>query len=144
MVIIINCLYTIALTSSSTNNKNNRIDPIVRNLKRIVDTALQDDASDDINNELLIEELSRILEQEEGFRIIDRKQRSIYPTGDDQTRIFDGSGDSLEDEELPPFYSNMSIVAFTMVSCFSFKNQFIIRKLRVKTIWDRTNAYVLD
>ncbi|CAF3656194.1 unnamed protein product [Rotaria sp. Silwood1] len=113
MVTIINCLCTIVLTSSSTNNISNRIDPIVRNLKHIVDTALQDDTSNDIDNKFLIEQLSRILEQEEGFRIADRKQRSIYSTSDDNTRIFDGSGD-LESEELPPVYSNMSIVAFTM------------------------------
>lgn len=119
MVIIINCLYTIALTNSSPNKQKNRIDPIVRNLKHIVDTALQEDTSDDINNELLIEQLSRILEQEEGFRIIDRKQRSLYSTGDDQTRFFDGSGDSMEDEDIPPFYSNMSIIAFTIVSNYS-------------------------
>jgi hypothetical protein len=116
-VIIINCLCTIALTSSSTNNKNDRI---VRNLKRIVDTAFQQDTSDDINNELLIEQLSRILEQEEGFRIVDRKQRAIYRTGVDGGRIFDGSGDIIEGEDLPPVYTNMSIVTFTLVSCYCF------------------------
>ncbi|CAF4178681.1 unnamed protein product, partial [Rotaria sp. Silwood2] len=113
MVTIINCLCTITLTSSSTNNGSNRIDPIVRNLKHIVDTALQDDTSNDIDNDFLIEQLSQILQQEEGFRIADRKQRSIYSTGDDDTGMFDGSGD-LESEELPPVYSNMSIVTFTM------------------------------
>jgi len=113
-VISINCLCTIALTSSSTNNR------IVRNLKRIVDTAFQQDTSDDINNELLIEQLSRILEQEEGFRIVDRKQRSIYRTGVDGGRIFDGSGDIIEDVDLPPVYTNMSIVTFTLVSCCCF------------------------
>jgi hypothetical protein len=109
MVIIINCLCTIALTSSSNNR-------IVRNLKHIVDTALQQDTSDDINNDLLIEQLTQILEQEEGFQIVDRKQRSIYPTDN----IYDGSGDVFEDEDedLPPFYSNMSIIQFTMVSRF--------------------------
>jgi hypothetical protein len=105
-LITINCLCTIALTSSSNNR-------IVRDLKRIVDTALQEDASDDINNDLLIEQLSEILEQEEGFRIVDHQQRS----NDKQTMIFDGSGDDiLEDKDLPPFYTNMSIIAFTMVS----------------------------
>jgi len=110
MVIIINCLCTIALTSSSNNR-------IVRNLKHIVDTALQQDTSDDINNDLLIEQLSQILEQEEGFRIVNRKKRFI---NDDQTDIFDGSGDIIDDEDLPPFYSNMSIVTFTIVSRFLF------------------------
>jgi hypothetical protein len=111
MMIIINCLCTIALMSSSNNR-------IIRNLKHIVDTALQQDTSDDINNELLIEQLSQILEQEEGFRVVDRKHRSIYPTNDDQTRIFDGSGDIIEDKDLPLFYSNTSIIAFTMVRRF--------------------------
>ncbi|CAF1148680.1 unnamed protein product [Rotaria sordida] len=113
ITIIVNCLYTIVLTRSSTNNDSNRIDPIVRNIKHIVDEALQDDTSNDIDNEFLIEQLSRILEQEEGFRLDDRKQRSIYSTNNDEIGIFDGSGD-LESEELPPVYSNMSIVAFTM------------------------------
>jgi hypothetical protein len=112
MVIVINCLCTITRTNSSTNNNNNRI---VRNLKHIVDTAIQQDTSDDINNELLIEQLSRILEQEEGFRIVDRKQRSIIPTGDDGNMIFDGSGDINEDGEVPTFYANMSVIALTMV-----------------------------
>jgi hypothetical protein len=112
MVIVINCLCTITRTNSSTNNNNNRI---VRNLKHIVDTAIQQDTSDDINNELLIEQLSRILEQEEGFRIVDRKQRSIIPTGDDGNMIFDGSGDIIGDGEVPTFYANMSVIALTMV-----------------------------
>jgi len=111
LVIIINCLCTIDLTNSSSNR-------IIRNLKHIVDTAFQQDTVDDISNELLIEQLSQILEQEEGFQIVDRKKRSLYPIDDDQTRIFDGSGDIIEDEDLPPFYSNMSIITFTMVSRF--------------------------
>ncbi len=111
IMMIINCLCTIDLTNSSNNR-------IIRNLKHIVDTAFQQDTVDDINNELLIEQLSQILEQEEGFQIVDRKKRSLYPIDDDQTRIFDGSGDIVEDEDLPPFYSNMSIITFTMVSRF--------------------------
>jgi hypothetical protein len=111
MVIIINCLCTITLTSSSNNR-------IVRNLKHIVNAALQQDTSDDINDELLIEQLSRILEEEEGFRIVDRKQRPIDSIDDYETEIFDGSGDIIKDEPLPPVYSNMSIIAITMVSRF--------------------------
>ncbi|UJR09447.1 hypothetical protein I4U23_013686 [Adineta vaga] len=119
LMIIINGLCTDVLMSRSTNNNNNnnRIDPIVRNLKHIVDSALQQDTSDDINNELLIEELSRILEREEGFRLNDRQQRSIHPIDEDQTRIFDGSGDDIsEDKDLPPLYSNMTLVTITMGS----------------------------
>jgi hypothetical protein len=104
-LITINCLCTIALTSSSNNR-------IVRDLKRIVDTALDDDTSDDINNDLLIEQLSQILEQEEGFRIVDHQQRfNAQPN-----MIFDGSGDTSVEDELPIIYSNISIIAFTMVS----------------------------
>ena len=110
LLIIINGLCTMVLTSSSNNR-------IVRNLKRIVDTALQRDTSDDLHNDRLIEQLSEILEQEEGFRIVDRKRREIYPNNADEASIFDGSGD-LFDDDLPPFYSNMSIVAFTMVRSF--------------------------
>lgn len=109
MLIIINCLCTIVLPSSSNNR-------ILRNLKHIVNTALEKETSDDINNEFLIEQLSQILEQEDGFRIIDRKQRSLF----DETEIFDGSGDIIEDEYLPPFYSNMSIITFTMVRDISY------------------------
>ncbi|CAF3700839.1 unnamed protein product [Adineta steineri] len=108
-MIIINCLCTIAFISSSTNNENNRIDPIVRNLKHIVDTALQQDTFDDINNELLIEQLSHIIEQQEGLTIIDRKQRSI-----DETSIYDGSGDLFDDGDLPVFTGNLSVVTITM------------------------------
>lgn len=100
-------------------NNTDQIDPIVRSLKRIVDKAIEEKTSDDIDNQSLIEQLSRILEQEEGLRIADRKPRSVYPTGDEDTSIYDGSGDLLDDEFLPPYYSNMSIIAFTMVSCFS-------------------------
>ncbi|CAF3173678.1 unnamed protein product [Rotaria socialis] len=114
MVTIINCLCTIARTSSSTNTNSHRIDPIVRSLKRIVDTALQEDAPEDIDNDSLIEQLSQILEQEEGFRIADHKPRSMYQTGEDESSVPDGSGDFIGDEKLPSFYSNMSIVAFTM------------------------------
>ncbi|CAF1449860.1 unnamed protein product [Rotaria magnacalcarata] len=114
MLTIINCLCTIALTSSSTNTNSNRIDPIVRSLKRIVDTALQEDTPEDIGNEYLIEQLSRILEQEEGFRIADRKSRSIYPIDEDESSVPDGSGYIGDDKNLPSFYPNMSIVAFTM------------------------------
>ena len=101
LIILINCLCTIVLTSSSNNR-------IVRDLKRIVDTALDDDTSDDINNDLLVEQLSQILEQEEGFRIVDHQQRSDLQSN----LIFDGSGD----EELPTIYTNISIIAFTTVS----------------------------
>ncbi|CAF4939653.1 unnamed protein product [Rotaria socialis] len=109
MVTIINCLCTIARTSSSTNTNSHRIDPIVRSLKRIVDTALQEDAPEDIDNDSLIEQLSQILEQEEGFRIADHKPRSMYQTGEDESSVPDGSGDFIGDEKLPSFYSNIEL-----------------------------------
>ena len=129
LIIIINCLCTIILTNSTTTNNR-----IIQNLKHIVNTALEQDTSDDINNDLLIEQLSQILEHEEGFQIIDRKQRSLYSNNDNQRETFDGSGDIIDDENLPPFYSNISIVAFTMVSRIFFLlhvNQLIIIKLDV-------------
>ena len=121
LMIIIYGLCTLVLMSSSTNNNNDQLDPIVRNLKHIVDTAFQQDASEDLNNELLIGQLSRILEQQEGFRLNDRQKRSMYPIGEDETPIFDGSGDVLENKDLPPFYSNMTLVTITMVSFFSIE-----------------------
>ena len=102
--------------SSSVNNEN---EPIVRNLKHIIDTTLQQNT---FNDELLVEQLSRIIEQEESFNVVDRKKRSVYSYDDnsDGTSIFDGSGDSISNEVVPPFYSNMSITTITMVSNFIF------------------------
>lgn len=109
IMIIINCLCTTVLTSSSNNR-------ILRNLKRIVNTALEQETSDDINNDLLIEQLSQILEQEEGFRIADRKQRSLYTTDE----VYDGSGDRPLDVVSPSTFSNLSIITFTLVRSFFF------------------------
>ena len=113
LMIIINCLCTIGFTSS-TNKR------ILRNLKHIVDNALEQNITDDISNDAIIEQLSQILEQEEGFRIVDREQRSI------DTRVYDGSGDEYEDYDIPPFYLNMSIAAVTMVCLFLSSKQLII------------------
>lgn len=90
-------------------------DRIVRNIQRIVDTALQTETSDEVNNEDLIRQLTAILENEEGFRIVDRPIRSV---GDNNQGIYDGSGDMPDD--LPPFNANMSIITFTMVRSSSF------------------------
>lgn len=107
-LLLLNCLCTIPWTTTLTTSN----DRIVRNLRRIVDTALQTETSDDVNNEDLIKQLSSILEEEDGFRIVDRPIRSVNEQ--DQQRIYDGSGDDLPDD-LPPFYTNMSIITFTMV-----------------------------
>jgi hypothetical protein len=90
------------------NSSNNRI---IENLKHIVDTALEKDLTD---NEFIIQQLSQILEEEEGFRIVNHTHQSIK-TSDIETFI-DGSGDLIEDDELPIFYTNMSIITFTIVS----------------------------
>lgn len=97
-LLLVHCLWTIIETTSNER--------IVRNLQRIVDTALQTETSDEVNNDQLVRQLTAILEDEEGFRLVDRPIRSL--TDNDQD-IYDGSGD------LPPFYSNMSIITFTMV-----------------------------
>lgn len=97
-LLLVHCLWTIIETTSNER--------IVRNLQRIVDTALQTETSDEVNNDQLVRQLTAILEDEEGFRLVDRPIRSL---ADNDQDIYDGSGD------LPPFYSNMSIITFTMV-----------------------------
>ncbi|CAF2003502.1 unnamed protein product, partial [Rotaria magnacalcarata] len=69
----------------------------------------QEDTPEDIGNEYLIEQLSRILEQEEGFRIADRKSRSIYPIDEDESSVPDGSGYIGDDKNLPSFYPNIEL-----------------------------------
>lgn len=90
------------------NSSNNRI---IENLKQIVDTALENDIPD---NDLLIQKLSQILEEEEGFRIVNHTNQSFQNF--DMNTFIDGSGDFIDDEELPIFYSNMSIFTVTIVS----------------------------
>ena len=99
-MIIFNCL----LTNVHSNNR------ILNNLKAIVNQALEQDTSD----ELLVEQLNHLLEKEEGFRVIERSERSI----DDNDRIdsIDGSGD----RPLEIVYSNPKIVAITLVKNVDF------------------------
>ncbi len=101
-------LHIFCYTITFINSSNNRI---IENLKHIVDSAIENDLSD---NDLLIQQLSQILEEEEGFRIVNHINQSIK-TSDIETFI-DGSGEFIDDEELPIFYSNMSIITFTIVS----------------------------
>jgi hypothetical protein len=92
-------------------------DRIVQQLQHMIHTALEDDRIDD-NNGLLVEELSRILQDDEGFRMVnDRERRSMSDDDIDPTlnSYVDGSGDLADPDEHSPFYSNMSIIAFTMV-----------------------------
>ncbi len=85
------------------NSSNHRI---IENLKHIVDTAIENNLSD---NDFLIEQLSKILEEEEGFRIVNHTHQTMET-------LIDGSGDMIEYEEDPPFYVNMSIITFPIVS----------------------------
>jgi hypothetical protein len=91
-------LYLISLVNSSD---------LIESLKHIVDNAIENDSYDD----LLLEQLTQILEEEEGFRIVNQSTRNFNP------EIFiDGSGDWIDHEEQPPFYANLSIITFTIVS----------------------------
>jgi len=108
MVCFFISIYIFCYTITFINSSNNRI---IENLKHIINSALENDLSD---NDLLIQQLSQILEEEEGFRIINHTNQSIK-TSDIETFI-DGSGEFIEDEELPIFYSNMSLITFTIVS----------------------------
>jgi hypothetical protein len=122
-------------TSASTSNGSNRLDPIARRLRNIVDAA------DDATGEDFMAQLSRILEHDEGFRLGDRHRRSIFSPDDDdddevETDLFDGSGDMIDDD-LAPVFSNMSIIAFTMVSCLACIHH------RPLTTWPRLRALVV-
>ncbi len=101
-------LYHFCYIISAVNSSNNQI---IEDLKYIVHTAIENNSSDD----LLIEQLSQILEENEGFRIVNQSIKYF------NTEIFiDGSGDWIEHDEPPPFYANMSIITFTIVSYIVF------------------------
>lgn len=88
-------------------------DRIIKNLKQIVDAAMEQDFTDDNYNQVLIAQLSRIIEEEEGFQIVN--QTKYF----DRNSSIDGSGDlmeNLDDDEQPIFYANMSIITITIVS----------------------------
>ena len=93
---------------SFVNCSNNRI---LKGLKTIVDTASENDLSD----EYLIERLSRILEEDEGFRMVHQLNQSMQHF--DLENFIDGSGELIEsEEEQPAFHANLSIITFTIVS----------------------------
>ena len=104
----------VVITGHSSNDR------VVQQLRRMISTALDDELNDD-TNETFVEQLSQILRDEEGFRLVNRERRSM-PTDEFDRTFVDGSGDALDDEEPPPppFFSNMSIVAFTMVKFLCF------------------------
>lgn len=85
------------------------------NLQHLVDTAFEHETPDD---SLWLAQLSRLLEDEEGFRLVDAERRAIF-SSDDQRHVFDGSGEMIDEEDLPPIYSNMSVIAVTLVSSYS-------------------------
>ena len=95
-------------TDSSTNTLDNPRRSMLDNLQHLVDTAFDNETADD---RLWLEQLSRLLEDEEGFRLVE--------DADPHRRVFDGSGEMMDEEDLPPVYSNMSVIAFTLVSSFS-------------------------
>lgn len=106
--------FLIALCSAVLITVQSSNDRVVQQLRRMISTALDDELNDE-TNDTFVEQLSQILGDEEGFRLVNRERRSM-PTDE-----FDGSGDPLDDEESPPpFYSNMSIIAFTMVKFLCF------------------------
>jgi hypothetical protein len=113
-------LYSFCYIISFVNSSNNRI---IQNLKHIVDTALENDLYD---NDLLIQQLSQILEEEEGFRIVNHTNQSIKIC--DIETFIDGSGDIIKDDELPPFYSNMSVITVTIVSSIFYYYNIIYQK----------------
>ena len=84
---------------------------MMKNLKQIVDVAMEhDDFIDENYNQILITQLSRIIEEEEGFQIVN--QTKYFDTNNS----IDGSGDLIDNDEQPIFYANMSIITITIVS----------------------------
>ena len=100
--------YILILVITTPMSIQSSDDRIFSQLQKLIDTA-----SDDNHNDVFLEQLTDLLRNEEGFELLhDRQRRSIDDSFDS---IIDGSGDVI-DEDLPVFSSNMSIVAFTMVS----------------------------
>ena len=85
-------------------------DRIIENLKQIVDAAREQDLNDENYNQLLIAQLSEIIEEEEGFRIVN--QTKYF----DMNSFIDGSGGLIDEEQHPIFYANMSIITIPIVS----------------------------
>lgn len=100
-------LLNLSLVIFGINASNDRI---IENLKQIVDAAREQDLNDENYNQLLIAQLSEIIEEEEGFRIVN--QTKYF----DQNSFIDGSGDLIDDEQQPIFYANMSIITIPLVS----------------------------
>ena len=113
LVLHIFCLMIIFV--HSTNNR------LIDNLKRLVDTAIEKNYLDENSNDLLIEQLTRILEEEEGLRVDNQTIKHVD--------LVDGSGELMEDQDYPPFYANMSIITITIVSQLFFHRSKLITLL---------------
>lgn len=101
---------------------------LTEHIEHLVHTELDDDYENDEN---FIRKLVQVL-GDEGLDLNHRQRRSAkdndyndnedYQMNQNFSPYVDGSGDEIEHENVPPFYSNMSIVSFTIVSmnCSTF------------------------
>ena len=103
-------VFLVALTYAMLVGHSSANHALVRNLRRIIDSHLSEE-----NNDVLVEQLGRILQDEDGYRLADRHRRATDLDESSET-LFDGSGD-LEANSSFPF--NISVVAFTMVISFA-------------------------
>jgi len=94
--------YVLINSIQLTNNR------LIDNLKQIIDSTIAKNLSDENSTDLLIEELTKILEEEDGLQIFNQTMKN-------SDRV-DGSGEYIDDTEYPPIYVNMSIFTYTIVS----------------------------
>lgn len=85
---------------------------MIENLKEIIDAARERDLNDENSNQFLIAQLSEIIADEEGFRIVNQTKYFDIDTS------IDGSGDLIDhdEEQQPIFYANMTIITIPFVS----------------------------
>ena len=136
-VFLVVFVYATIVGHSSANHA------LVRTLRRLIDEHLSEE-----NNDVLVEQLSRILQDEDGYRLADRHRRATDLDAASSETSMDGSGDLYEPESDTPFPFNISVVAFTMVityACetisltlkkFSRGSSIASRELRASGIFD--------
>lgn len=102
-------LIVIPLFIRSFDEQTGNDDRVFDQLQKLIDAA-----SDDEHNEIFLEQLTELLRNEEGLELVPERERRAID--DRPSWTVDGSGDYSDEEDLPPMLTNLSIVAFTMVS----------------------------
>jgi hypothetical protein len=108
---------------SVTNRTQTSIESVIGQLQHMIDHAFQQET---INDQALMDHLHRVLQDEDGFRIVDNQLRALTEHESMNMPYVDGSGDIFDETSLGPVYSNMSVVTFTMVSKLLTRSSFDI------------------